>query len=149
MSAGPPPKGAAAPLEWTFNPWRQDHRIAVVGAIVAGAVAILIAGFELPPLAVFGLTLAFLASIHSAILPTRCRVDEEGVARRLAFVWERRPWGAIRRACLERHGLYVSTLSHRSALTPFRSLWLPVPRTGAPTLLEELRRRLADHGLPS
>jgi hypothetical protein len=149
MSAGPPPAGAAAPLEWTFNPWRQDRRIAVVAAIVVLVVAILIAGFELPPLAVFGLTLVFLASIHPAILPTRCRVDEAGVARRMAFVWERRPWSAIRRACLARHGLYVSTLSHQSALSPFRSMWLPVPRTEPPALLEELRRRLAGHGLPS
>jgi hypothetical protein len=149
MIPAPPPPGGDQPLEWTFNPWRQDYRTAIVGAVVTVAVAVLIAGFELPPLAVAVLTLVFLASLHAAFLPTRCRVDDEGVARRLAFVWSQRPWSGIRRARLGRHGLYVSTQRHPGALTPFRSLWLPVPQAAAPLLLDELRRRLAQHGFPS
>lgn len=149
MSSVVPLPGTDPPLEWTFNPWRQDYRAALVGAVVAVAVAVLVAGFRLPPLAVAALTLVFLTSIHAAFLPTRCRVDEEGVARRLTFVWSRRAWSGIRSAHLDRQGLFVSAQRHRGALTPFQSLWLPVPRATAPRLLEELRQRLAQHGFPS
>ena len=102
MSAALPPEGAEAPLEWTFNPWRQDVRNAAVGTVLAIAVLGLIAGFGLPPLAIAVMAAIFLATVHPAILPTRCRVDGEGVARRLAFVWSRRPWNGIRRARLGR-----------------------------------------------
>ena len=140
---------ARAVLEWSFNPWRQDLRKALVGVIAAAAVTGLIAGFGLPPLAIAALALAFLATVHSAFLPTRCRVDEEGVARRLAFAWERRPWGAIRRAALGPRGLFVSPRLHPGPLESFRGLWLPVPPGEAPTLLAELRGHLARHGLSS
>jgi hypothetical protein len=148
MNAVLPKDGGEAPLEWTFNPWRQDTRNAAVGAVVAIAVLGLIAGFGLPPLAIAVMAAIFLATVHPAILPTRCRVDGEGVARRLAFVWSRRPWNGIRGARLGRAGLYVTTSKHPGVLASARGLWLPVPRTLAPGLLDELSRRLAQHGLP-
>ncbi len=134
-------------LEWSFNPWRQNLRNAMVGAIATAMITALIAGLGLPPLAVAALALVFLASVHSAILPTHCRVDNEGVARRLAFGWERRPWGLIRRASLGRKGLFVSPRFHPGPLDSFRGLWLPVPPPAGAALVDELRRRLAQHGL--
>jgi hypothetical protein len=144
-----PGSAANAPLEWSFNPWREDPWKALVGVIAASAITALIAGLGLPPLAVAVLALVFLATVHSAFLPTRCRVDEEGVARRFAFAWERRPWSAIRRAALGPRGLFVSPRLHPGALESFRGLWLPVPPGSTPTLMSELRGHLARHGLAS
>jgi hypothetical protein len=140
---------SSAALEWSFNPWRQNLRKALVGVIAAAAVTALIAGLGLPPLAIAALALVFLATVHSAFLPTRCRVDEEGVARRLAFTWERRPWGALRRAALGPRGLFVSPRLHPGPLESFRGLWLPIPPGAPPTLQSELRGHLARHGLSS
>ena len=138
---------AEAALQWTFNPWRQDLRNALVGAIAAAAVTTLVAGLGLPPLAIAALALVFLAAVHPAFLPTRCRVDDEGVARRFAFGWERRRWEAIHRASLGRRGLFVSPGLRPGPLESFRGLWLPIPPTAAPALLDELRGRLKQHGL--
>ena len=147
MSGALPPAAADAPLEWTYNPWRQNRWAALFGAMMVAAGAVLIMGFGLPPLAVGTLTAVFIASVHVAILPTRCRVDDEGVARRLSFVWSRRPWSRIRKACLGRHGLYVTTAAHPGTLAAARGLLLPLP-AGAPSpLVDELRRRLAQHDL--
>jgi hypothetical protein len=134
-------------LEWTFNPWRQDLRRAAVGAVTTAAAAILLAGAGLPAFAVAALALAFLATVHQAIFPTRCRVDGEGVARRLGLGWERRPWESIRSATLGRGGLFVSPGMGREVLATFRGLWLPLPSSEAEALVGELRRRLAARGL--
>jgi hypothetical protein len=134
-------------FEWTFNPWRHDVRNASIGAIVAAAVVLVIARLGLPPLAVVAMALAFLGAVHSAFLPTRCRVDAAGVARRLGFGWERRPWSAVRRAVLGPRGLFVSPRTHPGALESFQGLWLPLPAGAAPALLGGLRAHLARHGL--
>jgi hypothetical protein len=107
----------------------------------------LIASFGLPLLAAMAMALAVLATVHSAILPTQCRVDGEGVARRLAFAWERRPWAGIRRAVLRRQGLFVSPRLRLGVLASFQGMWLPLPTAAAQELEDELRRRLALHGL--
>jgi hypothetical protein len=140
---------AASPLEWTFNPWRQDLGSALVGVIAATAIVGLIASLRLPPLAGVALALGFFAAIHGAFLPTRCRVDDDGVARRMAFAWERRPWTAIRRAALGRRGLFVSPRLRPGPLESFRGLWLPIPAADAQDLRGELRGRLALRGLAS
>jgi hypothetical protein len=136
-------------LEWTFNPWRQDLRNASVSALVAAAVVLVIARLGLPPLAVVALALVFLGAVHSAFLPTRCRVDAEGVARRLGFGWERRPWSVVRRAVLVPRGLFVSPRTRPGPLESFRGLWLPLPAGAAPALLGGLRARLVRRGLAS
>jgi len=139
--------GAGAALEWTFNPWRQNLPNALLGTLTALGIMVLITGLGLPPLAAGALALVFLGAVQPALVPARCRVDEEGVARRLAFGWERRPWSCIRRARVGRNGLFVSPLRHSSVLASFRGLWLPVPPAAPPTLVAELRLRLAQHGL--
>jgi hypothetical protein len=142
-----PCSGLEEALEWTFNPWRQDIRNSSVAAIVAVTVVLAIARLGLPPLAVVALALAFLGSIHSSILPTRCRVDAEGVARRLGFGWERRPWSAIRRAVLGSRGLFVSPRARPGPLEWLRGLWLPLPAGATPALRGGLSAHLARHGL--
>ena len=93
------------------------------------------------------LALALAAALHPTFFPAHCRVDEIGVGRRLAFGWERRPWTLIRCAVLDRRGLFVTPGFRAGLLASMRGLWLPVPTGAAPAFLDELRRRLAAHGL--
>jgi hypothetical protein len=141
--AAPP----AVPLEWSFNPWRQSPRVAISGALAIVAIGILLISLRLMLLASAALLIAFVVSLSPSFLVARCRVDGEGVARRIGPGRQRRAWGQIRSAVVQPDGLFVSPLARPGALAAFRGLWLPVPRDGRPALLAELRRRLAQHGL--
>jgi len=111
------------------------------------AVAGVVLRLELSPLARAALLLAFVAALGPAFLETRCRVDGEGVARRIALSWTRRAWRDIRRAVIRPDGLFVSPLAGPGPLASLRGLWLPVPSVTATALLPELKRRLARHDL--
>ena len=147
MSPGTQLPGAHPPLEWTFNPWRQGLGNATAGLLTALLGMVLVARLGLPPLAVAALALALAAALHPTFFPAHCRVDETGVGRRLAFGWERRPWTRIGCAVLDRRGLFVTPGFRAGLLASMRGLWLPVPTGAAPAFLDELRRRLAAHGL--
>jgi hypothetical protein len=149
VGAGPAPdaNAAGAALEWTFNPWRQSLPQAAFGALAVVVAMTGVARLGLPPLATVALAIAFLGTVQPALLPARCRVDEEGVARRIGVRWDRRPWSTIRVARFGRRGLFVSPLAHSTLLASFRGLWLPVPPAAKAALEDELRRRLAQHGL--
>jgi hypothetical protein len=142
--------GAPAPVEWTVSPWREDP---------AGAVRVVLAALLLWLLAAWLLAgerlvatlvgLAVLGALAPGMVPTQCRVDDAGVARRNFLAWERRGWPEIRRARLGAAGLFVSPFDERSRLDRFRGLFLPVPRRGAGAgpLLEALRQEVGRHGL--
>jgi hypothetical protein len=142
--------GPAPPIEWTYNPWRGDPRrvaLAVLFMVVVGGV-LLQAGIA--TLTGVALMLAFLFTISPAFWVLRCRVDESGVARRLLFVWERRPWERIRRADVSEGGLIISPQARPGVLDAFRALWLPLPALAPEErlrMMAELRRRVRAHGL--
>ncbi len=144
------PDTTPATVEWTTSPWRDDPGRAAVVAAAALALwllaAWLLAG---EPLLVLFLGLAVIVVLAPGMVPTRCRVDADGVARRVLFAWDRRAWPDIRRARVDVRGLFVSPLARSSRLDRYRGLFLPVPRrAGEPgTLLETLRRELGRHGL--
>ena len=145
------PDGAAAetgaPLEWTFNPWRQSLSRAVLGASALLGILALMPLLGLPPLAAAALIAVFASEFSQVIFPARCRVDDQGVARRLAFFWERRPWDRIRKARVGRQGLFVSSHLRPAVLVSFGGMMLPFSPAAPPTLVGELRLRLAQHGL--
>jgi hypothetical protein len=156
VSAGPgaPPSGApaaaAAVVEWTVSPWREDR----VRAALAASAALLLwlsAAWLLPGQRLLStlMGLAVLGVLAPGMTPTRCRVDGTGLARRALLGWERRPWAQVRRARLGPSGLFVSPFAQRSRLDRFRGLFLPLPRAGstAVPLIESLRREVARHGL--
>lgn len=141
------PLASDAPLEWSYNPWRQNTARAVAGSLVILLVwAILM---SLRPVPVMGalLMLAFAFSLGPAYLVAHCRVDGAGVGRRIVFGWDRRAWAEIRRAVTSRDGLFVSPVAEPGLRASFRGLWLPVPIRERPRLLPELRRRIEQHGL--
>ena len=134
-------------LEWSVDPWREAPLRAGTGFIAAIALALLAVRMAPAPLAGWGLAVALLALLGPAYLPVRCRVDGEGLARRLGWGWERRSWRDIRLARLTTHGLYVSTLAHGGALEPFRGLLLPLPKAATATLHSALASTIESHGV--
>ena len=133
-----------------MSPWRE-RRAAAVAAVGCALALWGLAVLALPgqPLPAALLGIAALGALAPGMAVTRCRVDGEGVARRLVLGWDRRRWRDIRRARLGPGGLFVSPLAEPGALDRFRGLFLPVP--GAPSerepLLEALRREVVRHGL--
>jgi hypothetical protein len=149
MPAGDPAHSPPV-VEWTISPWREDPARAAL-AVVAAVLLWLLAAWLLPAERLLStlMGLAVLAALAPGMMPTQCRVDGSGVARRLLFAWERRTWPEIRRARVGVHGLFVSPFVRRSRLDRFRGLFLPVPRRAADSapLLEALRQEVGRHGL--
>lgn len=139
--------GTGAPLEWTYNPWRERPGLATAGGVSALLLCVLAAGAGEGPILTLGLCVAGVASLSPLFAPSRCRVTEDGVARRGPMGWSRRPWRAIRRAAAGPGGVLVSPYARRHWLEPWRSLFLPLPAGCRDALLPELRARLAEHGL--
>ena len=146
MPSAPP----EAPLEWSVDPWRTNPRAAVTGLVATAALALL--ALRLAGSFVTGalLAVACLLVLNPAFAPTRFRVDGEGVARRRGLAWERRAWRDLRRAAALPGGVLVSPFAGPSFRDSFRGLVLELPPAlaGREVLLEELRRRLALHGIP-
>lgn len=140
-----------APLEWTVNPWKENPRNAALGVfLVVGMGGVLVSmGFKT---ALSGLLwVAFMLALSPAFWVLHCRVDDTGVARRILFLWERRPWDRIRKAKLAPSGLVVWPSERLSWVdSAFRGLWLPfyrVPDEARADLVSELRQRLGAHDL--
>jgi len=148
-----PPGGPAdsrAAVEWTISPWREDPARAAF-AVIAALLLWLLAAWLLPGERLLStlMGLAVLVVLAPGMTPTQCRVDDNGVARRVLFAWDRRAWPEILRARVGVDGLFVSPFARRSRLDRFRGLFLPVPRRAADTapLLEALRQEVGRHGL--
>lgn len=140
---------AEPPLEWTINPWKRDPRRAVLVVLFIVACGAFMTRLGIASLTTVVLWLAFLLALSPAFSVQRCRVDEAGVARRLWFVWERRPWGRIGHAKLTRMGLFVYPPGFPAWISSLRALWLPVEADRAEAsadLLSALRQRLGAHG---
>ena len=142
--------GSPGAVEWTVRPWREDPA-AVVRVVLAALLLWLLAAWLLPGdrLLATLMGLAALGSLAPGMAPMQCRVDGDGVARRVLFAWDRRPWTEIRRVRVSDAGLFVSPFARRSRLDRFRGLFLPVPRRDATAgpLLAALRCELGRHGL--
>ena len=142
-----PTSASEAPLEWSYNPWRQNAAGAVAGTLVILLVWAILTSLRLVPVMGALLMLVFAFSLGPAYLVAHCRVDDAGVGRRIVFGWDRRAWTELRRAVTTRDGLFVSPVPEPGLRASFRGLWLPVPIGERLRLLPELRRRVAQHGL--
>ncbi len=162
MSDGPRPAAPAAAearerlaptepaLEWSVNPWRRDPRRAALVVLFIVLFGAFMMRLGIATLTTVALWLAFMLALSPAFWVLRCRVDESGVARRLLFVWERRPWDRIGHAKLTRQGLFVYPPGFPSWLSVVRALWLPfeaVRPEQSDDLRSALRQRLGTHDL--
>jgi hypothetical protein len=151
--AGPTPRVAdaldAAPEadEWTVNPWRERARESWVAAIAALALCTAVARFHAGAVLTLALSLAAVGALAPLLSPSRCRVDDDGVARRGPFGWQRRHWSELRRATVGARAVLLSPYATAHWLDTYRGLVLPLPRDGRAELVESLRRHLDRRGL--
>jgi Bacterial PH domain len=137
----------SAALEWTYQPWRESPgRAAVAAGFTATAAGLLLAASGSAVLTAV-LTLAVAAQLAALLVPTRCRVDDEGVRARGPFGWERRDWSVIRRARVGHTGLWVSPYATPRRMDRFRALMLPMPRAERAALVAALEPILDQHHL--
>ena len=144
------PAGSPALVEWTVSPWREDPARAAF-AVLAALFLWLLAAWLLAGERLLStlMGVAVLVVLAPGMTPTQCRVDGNGVARRVLFAWDRRAWPDIRRARVDGTGLFVSPFARHNRLDRFRGLFLPVPRRapGAAQLLDARRQEQGRHGL--
>jgi hypothetical protein len=143
---GPPPEPM---LEWRVNPWRGNPAGGVLVIVLQVVLVLLLWHPGEPLLPVAAVLVAFDLAMVDAVVVGRYRVDAAGVARRTLVGWHGLPWSGIHRARVAQRGLFVTPLATPGWRDAFRGLWLPVPgnHPERDTLLAELRRRLASHGL--
>jgi hypothetical protein len=145
--ARPPAPAGEAPLEWSFNPWRERPGAAALAAVLTLGLCVIVLAARQSFVLTVALCLAAAGALAPALTPLYCRVDESGLARRGPLGWERRIWSEIRRAALRAGGLFLSPYAERHWLDPYRGMFLPLPRAERERLSAALRPRLERHGL--
>jgi hypothetical protein len=138
--------GGAA-LDWTFNPWRERPGAAALAAVAALGMCLAITRMGESAVLTVALCLAAVGALAPLIVPTRCRVDPQGVARLGPTGWRRRSWSEISRGTLGPTGLLVSPYARRHWLDATRGLFLPLPARARETLIARIQPRLLRHGL--
>ena len=136
-----------APLEWSFNPWRDRPWAAVAASLMTVAMCLVIASLGEPALVRLILGLAVLGTLSPVLSPARCRVDDDGIQMRGPFGTARRRWSELRRVATRPAGVLLSPYARPHWLDPYRGLLLPMPARDREGLLADLRGRLAAHGL--
>jgi hypothetical protein len=135
-----------APIEWSYNPWRDRPGRAAVALVAALACCVCATSLGLAVVPTLILCVVCVATLAAGFLPVRCRLDDEGVARGSGWLRERRPWTRVHRAERQRDGVWLSPYRHRHWLDPWRAWFLPYPHRAAPAT-EALEEILSRHGL--
>jgi hypothetical protein len=112
-------------LEWSVWPARDRPwaaavllaSLAVLGVLVAQGTGDKVLGIAAP---VF-----ILASVGSFIARTHYRLTSETIEVRALGVARARPWGEMRRATVDRGGIFLSPFEKRSWLEAYRGVRLP------------------------
>ena len=143
----PPAAGESARsgIEWTYDPWRENARVAGLSAACAALLCALVTSLREPLLVTAGLVLVCGAACAPAISRAECRADERRAARRGPLGWERRPWAAIRRIEALPSAILLSPYARRHLLDAQRGLTLPVPAARRDELLALVRAAWEAH----
>lgn len=120
----PAPRAREA-LEWSVWPARERPwaaavlllSLAVLGVLIAGATGDRVLGVAAP--------LFVLVSVGSFIGRTRYRLTDEAIEVKALGVLRSRPWGEMRRATVDRNGVFLSPFEKRSWLEAYRGVRLP------------------------
>jgi len=84
-----------------------------------------------------------LAMIRQWFLPTRIRLDADGVTVRLLGMVRRRKWTQIKRASADRRGVLLSPFAYATRLELFRGIYLRFSGNRA-EVLNFIRRHVSD-----
>ena len=144
MGAGGIEKEAGG-LAWAAWPAaeRPMQATAVAIALVAAALGLATWGRD-PLLAFVGLMVLFL-SLSRYFLPTRYKIDGEGVEVATAFGRSQRRWSTLRRFAADHRGITLSPYARRSWLDPYRGVRLLYHRN-RDEVLAAVAARLAPRG---
>jgi len=128
--AGQAPDAPGAPdapeaLEWSVWPARERPwaaavllaSLAVLGVLIAQGTGDRVLGVAAP--------LFILASVGSFIARTRYRLTSESIEVRALGVSRARPWAEMRRARVDRDGVFLSPFEKRTWLEAYRGVRLP------------------------
>ena len=118
-------RGPEATMEWSVwpareRPWAAAVLLAsllVLGVLIAKGTGDKVLGAAAP---VF-----ILASVGSFIAKTHYRLTPESIEVRALGVARARPWGEMRRATVDRGGVFLSPFAKRSWLEAYRGVRLP------------------------
>jgi hypothetical protein len=118
-------KDAPETLEWSVWPARERPWAAavllgsllVLGVLIAKGTGDRVLGVAAP--------LFILVSVGSFIARTEYRLTAESIEVRTLGVSRARPWGEMRRATLDRGGIFLSPFEKRSWLEAYRGVRLP------------------------
>ena len=124
-SASPTAPDASEALEWSVwparrRPWAAGVLLAslvVLGVLIAQGTGDRVLGVAAP--------LMVLAAVGSFIAKTEYRLTPESIQVRTLVVARVRPWGEMRRATVDRHGVFLSPFEKRSWLEAYRGVRLP------------------------
>jgi len=119
------PPGAAGSLEWSVWPAREKPwaaavllaSLVVLGVVIAHGTGDRVLGVAAP--------LFVLGSVGSFIAKTEYRLTPDAIEVRTLGVVRTRPWAEMRRATLDRNGVFLSPFEKRSWLEAYRGVRLP------------------------
>ena len=112
-------------LEWSVWPARDRPWAAVVLLASLAVLGVLIAQGTGDRMLGVAAPLFILGSVGSFIARTRYRLTSESIEVRALGVSRARPWGEMRRATVDRDGVFLSPFEKRSWLEAYRGVRLP------------------------
>ena len=113
------------PVEWSVWPARDRPWAAVVLLLSLAILGVLIAQGTGDNVLGFAAPLFILASVGSFIAKTEYRLTPESIEVRALGVSRARPWSEMRRATVDRNGVFLSPFENRNWLEAYRGVRLP------------------------
>ncbi len=117
--------GAPETLEWSVWPARDRPWALVVLLVSLVVLGVLIAQAMGDRVLAVAAPLFILASVGSFVSRTRYRLTSESIEVRALGVSRARPWGEMRRATVDRDGMFLSPFEKRNWLEAYRGVRLP------------------------
>ena len=144
---------AAAPSErfespseaWSFDPWSERPLVAGVAALAVLGMWLVIAACRFPMLLAVAQGVIVASPLVPAFVPTACRIERDGVARRGLLGWARKSFADVRRIDDVPVGVLLSPYARRHWLDATRGLTLPMPRPRREELAARVRTCWGTH----
>ena len=130
---------AATPVAWLFDPWSERPAVAGVAALAVLGMWLIVAACRFPLLLAVAQGIVVASPLVPAFVPSTCRIEPAGVARRELLGWVRRSWADVRRIDDVPVGVFLSPYARRHWLDAARGLTLPMPRPRRDELAARVR----------
>jgi hypothetical protein len=112
-------------LEWSVWPARERPWAAVVLLVALAVLGVLIAQGTGDRVLGLAAPVFILVSVGSFVAKTHYRLTSDSIEVRALGVARARPWGEMRRATVDRGGVFLSPFEKRNWLEAYRGVRLP------------------------